>query len=323
MSLARGALVIGASGLVGRALMQGLRRTGVRCAGTYAAHAVEGWDALDITRREQVRNCLDRVRPGAVFLTAALTHLDFCQEHRSEAFRINVEGPRIVASEAASFGAKLIFYSSDYAFDGRAGPYDEEAPPAPLSVYGETKAEAEQLVLALGKEPLVLRTTVVYGWQFASKNFAMQVFDRVRAGEIMNVAGDQWGNPTLADDLADGSIDLAERGTTGIVNVVGGDLMARSEFARALVRLYGGDPGRVVPVSTESLRQAAPRPLRGGLRSQKFARITGREAISLDSALDRLRRKIGKTKDMTDRADRLAVLSDGCGSRRRKRVSSL
>lgn len=294
MTLARGALVIGASGLVGSALLRTLRRAGVSSAGTYAGHATEGLRALDITRPEQVRECLDQVCPGAVFLAAALTHVDLCEEQRSEAFKINVEGPRIVAREASRLGARLIFYSSDYVFDGVAGPYDEEAQISPLSVYGETKAQAERLVLALAEDTLILRTTVVYGWRTASKNFAMQVFQKVRAGEIMTIPGDQWSNPTLVDYLAEASLELVELGASGIVHVAGRDLMPRAEFARALVRVYGGDPERVVPVATQTLGQPARRPLRGGLCSDKYSRLTGKEAISLEAALRRLSRQRSK-----------------------------
>ena len=109
----------------------------------------------------------------------------------------------------------------------------------------------------------------------------------------MTIPMDQFGNPTLAEYLAEMSLALAQLGVRGIVNVVGKDLVARSEFARALVKLYGGSPDLVVPVPTESLKQKAPRPLRGGLRTEKLERIVDSKAMALDDALKRL----GKQRD--------------------------
>ena len=103
------------------------------------------------------------------------------------------------------------------------------------------------------------------------------------------LADDQIGNPTLAEYLAETTVSLVDRGVTGIVNVVGRDLIPRSDFARALVRLYGGDVSRVIPVSTASLKQKATRPLRGGLRTEKLEKLLGTRALSLEESLQRLR----------------------------------
>src|SRR5574342_259317 len=122
-------LVIGASGLVGGALMRALQGARIDATGTYAKSPRPGLVPLDITDPARVRECVERHRPGAVFLTAALTHVDYCEDHPDEAFAINVEGARAVAQAAAGVGAQLIFYSTEYVFDGRAGPYDEEDRP--------------------------------------------------------------------------------------------------------------------------------------------------------------------------------------------------
>lgn len=284
----RRALVLGGSGLVGAALMRQLRAAGADCLGTYIKHPAYGLRPLDITVADQVRDCMNDFRPELLFLTAALTAVDYCEDHSAEAFRVNVEGSRIVALEASKINAKLVFFSTEYVFDGQAGPYDETAMTSPLSVYGKSKLEAEKVVAALSGNALILRTTVVYGWQPDSQNFAMQIFRRFRAGEKITVPNDQIGTPTLAQYLAETSLRLADAGVCGIVNIAGKDLMARSAFAQVLVQTYGGNPGLVVPVSTETLKQRAPRPLRGGLRTEKLAKLTGCEAISIEEAMRRL-----------------------------------
>ncbi len=268
--------------------MRVLRGAQIDAVGTYAKCPRPGLEALDITNSALVRACVARHRPAAIFLTAALTHVDYCEEHGDEAFAINVEGPRAVAQAAGAAGAQLVFYSTEYVFDGKAGPYGEEDQPSPLSVYGRTKLAAERVILDTVENALILRTTVLYGWDSDSKNFAMQVYHKVRSKERMTIPMDQIGNPTLADYLAEVSLALARQAARGVVNVVGADLMARSDFALALVKLFGGSPDLIVPVSTESLRQKAPRPLRGGLKTAKLERLLGGKVMSLDAALERL-----------------------------------
>lgn len=286
-------VVVGASGLVGQELTRRLSLAKRPVVGTYFHQERENLRRLDITDGAQVQRFFTEIRPQTIFLCAALTQVDYCEEHPDEAYQQNVEGPRWVAQAAARIGAKLIFYSTEYVFDGKNGPYDEEAPTAPLSVYGKSKLDAEIAVREILPEVLILRTTVVYGWDplAKKKNFAMQVFERVQANQEMTIPFDQIGNPTLADDLAECSIDLADKQVSGIVNVVGKDCLPRTDFTRALVRSLGGDVSRVTPVTTASMRQKAARPLQGGLRTEKLAGLLGREALSLDQALERFNRQ--------------------------------
>jgi dTDP-4-dehydrorhamnose reductase len=284
-------LVIGASGLVGRCLMRILQRQPNTVVGTYASHPREDLRPLDITDPTQIRECLAEISPKTIYLAAALTHVDYCEDHPEEAATRNLNGPKEIAREAARRGAKLVFYSTEYVFDGKNGPYDEEAKTAPLSVYGRTKLAAEQAIGEICADYLIVRTTVVYGWERDSTNFAMQIYQRVKAGAEMTIPDDQIGNPTLAEYLAETTVSLVDRGVIGLVNVVGKDLIPRSDFARALVRLYGGDVRRVIPVSTASLNQKAVRPLRGGLRTEKLENLLGARVMSLEESLERLKRQ--------------------------------
>jgi len=282
-------LVIGASGLAGQSLIRALRQRSHNVVGTYASRPRDGLRLLDFTDAAQIRDCFAALQPKTIYLAGALTHVDYCEEHPEEAQRRNLDAPKRIAQEAAQLGAKLIFYSTEYVFDGKNGPYDEEAGPRPLSVYGKTKWDAEEAIRDLCADALIIRTTILYGWDCESLNFAMQIYQRVKSGAEMTIPSDQIGNPTLVDYLAEASIDLVQRNVSGVVNVVGKDLLPRSEFARALVKNFGGNPERVIPVTTASLRQKAARPLRGGLRTEKVTRLLGREPISLAESLERLR----------------------------------
>ena len=283
--------VIGSSGLVGQALMRVLEHNGHEVTGTYATEARDGLTPLDISDGAQVRDYFRRVQPQTVFLTAALTHVDYCEAHPEETFRVNVDGTKNVAGEAARYGSRLDFYSTDYIFDGKNGPYDEQAQPCPVSVYGKSKLEGERVIQEALEDYLILRTTIVYGWNRRSKNFAMQVYQNLLAGTPMQVPEDQVGNPTLVDYLAEASVRLVQQKARGVVNVVGKDLLSRAEFGKALARVFGADPKLILPVATPDLKQHAERPLRGGLKVEKLGRLLGTEAMSLEEALKRLRRQ--------------------------------
>lgn len=285
------AAVIGASGLVGQALMQVLESHQYEVAGTYGSQPLPGLTRLDLGDAGGIRDYLRQSKPQVVFLTAAMTNVDYCEDHPEETFRINTEGARRVAEEASRLGSKLVFYSTDYIFDGENGPYDEEAKASPVSVYGRSKYEAERAILESLEDHLILRTTVVYGWNRRSKNFAMQLCHKLQGGAAMQVPEDQISSPTLVDYLAEASARLVQQEVRGIVNVVGKDLLARVEFARALARLFGLDPRLIVPVPTGNLKQRAPRPLRGGLKTEKFVGLLGTEPMALEEALKRLRRQ--------------------------------
>jgi dTDP-4-dehydrorhamnose reductase len=282
------ALVIGATGQVGKELMRQLTLRGAEAAGTYRSRPSPGLSPLDITDTRAVAALVARVQPTVVFLPAALTAVDYCEMHRDEAWQINMAAPAAVAQTAAVAGAKLVFYSTEYVFDGQHGPYGEDDAIHPLGVYAESKAAGEQAVQESIADHLIIRTTVVYGWDRGSKNFAMQVWERLSAGEPMRVPADQVGNPTLVDFLVEATLALVTRDVRGLVNVVGRDRVPRTEFALRLARSFRFVERLIEPVRSSALQQLAPRPLDAGLRTEKLEQILGRPAIGLTDAIERL-----------------------------------
>ncbi len=282
------ALVIGASGLVGGALLRALAAGRHEALGTYRARPGPGLVPLDVRDASAASGLVAEVQPDVVFLTAALTAVDYCEDHEDEAQAINVDGSRMAGAAAAAAEARLVYYSTEYVFDGTAGPYGEDDPISPQGAYARSKADGEAAVRETVQDHLIVRTTVVFGWDPTSKNFAMQVYQRLSAGERMRVPYDQIGNPTLADFLAESTVALVERGVTGeTVNVVGRDRVPRTEYAVRLARRLGLDDSLIEPVATADLHQRAPRPLNAGLKTDKLAAILGRPAMSLDEEIDR------------------------------------
>lgn len=250
-------LVVGASGRVGRRLMRRLD-----AVGTYASRPFDGGVHLAIEDAAEVDAVIGRVRPDVVFQPGSWTNVDLCTERPDEALRINVDGVAHVARACRAAGAFFVSFSTDYVFDGAAGPYAVVAEPRPISHYGRTKREGE-----LAGADVVIRTASVYDWWPGDGNFMMFVHDRLRAGEPVYGYTDQFGTPSYAPDVADAAIEVARRRRTGIVHVAGPEFVSRFEFARRIAAAFGLDTGLIVASTTAERPQATPRPPRAGLLS--------------------------------------------------------
>lgn len=279
------ALIIGASGQVGGALSSLCVRRRIEVYG--AAPEGKGFLYVDLTAPDTVRAAFGKARPDLVLLTSAFTNVDGCERGPELAQKINAEGPARVAEECQKTGAKLVYFSTEYVFDGKAGPYGEDDPVNPVSVYGRTKLEGERACLAV-PGALSVRTTVVYSHDPASRNFVMQLITSRRAGARMRVPSDQYSNPTYAPELAAAVLDLAEKGASGVFNVVGPDRLSRYEFALKACAAFGFDPSFLEPKPTSELGQLAPRPLEAGLKTDKLASVLGRRLPPVERSLEKI-----------------------------------
>jgi CDP-6-deoxy-D-xylo-4-hexulose-3-dehydrase len=276
--------------LVGSAARQAFEQAGHEVIGTYLRHPDEGLRPLNLADDQAVHRLIAEARPEAVLLPAALTDVEYCESHPAEAHLANVVQVEHVLRACEQWQPLVVYYSTDYIFDGQRGPYSEESEPHPQSVYGHTKLAAERLVRSYAHH-LILRTTVVYGWRRGSKNFAMQMISKLNAGEQMRVPDDQIGNPTLAEYLGEVTVRLVQDDVSGVVNVAGRERLSRFAFAQELARTLDLDGGLLVPVSTASLHQQAPRPLEGGFVLHRLQTLLGTEPLPLSQALTRLRRQ--------------------------------
>lgn len=266
--------MVGATGQVGRHIVRTLlarRETVVRAGRRPPADVL-----LDLDRPEAVETVLAPVRADVVWLAAAYTHVDGCEVDPERSRRINCDSPVALARWAAATGARLVFFSTDYVFDGQAGPYGEDDPPRPLSAYGRHKRQAEEAVAAiLGPRALILRTAWVYSADPGGTNFFERVRAGLAAGRPLVVPEDQYGNPTYAPDLVAAALALVDRGAAGLFHVAGSAVMSRAAFAEAIRAALGGPPDLIRAVPTANLGQRAPRPLRAGLLVDKLRAAVG------------------------------------------------
>jgi dTDP-4-dehydrorhamnose reductase len=254
----RRALLTGAGGQLGLALQ---------------ARPPEGWTVvpcrtatLDVTRPEQVRAVLERERPDLVLHAAAYTAVDAAESAPAEAAAVNAAGTGTVAQAAGEVGARLIYVSTDFVFDGAIGrPYQTTDPTGPLGVYGRTKLAGEQLAQSvLGAQALVIRTAWVYGSQ--GRNFLLTMLRLMRERDEVGVVADQVGTPTWAASLAEALWAAAARPElSGVLHWTDAGVASWYDFAVAIQEesLAAGLLSRAVPIrplATDQFPTPARRP---------------------------------------------------------------
>jgi dTDP-4-dehydrorhamnose reductase len=249
---------------------------------------LKGFDytMLDITNRSDVKNLIVYFNPDVIVNTAAYTNVDGCELNRELAWRVNVEGVRNLVHSARRVDAKLIHISTDYIFDGKNGPYDENAIPNPINYYGRTKLASENEIKIGGIRFAILRTNVLYGvGRNVKSNFALWLYNKLSSGEKIKVVTDQIGNPTYVDDLAFAILKVVEFDKEGIYNVGGRDFVSRYDFALKLAEIFSFDHELIIPVKTSELNQVAPRPLKSGLITLKAEAELGLKPYGVEDGI--------------------------------------
>lgn len=241
---------------------------------------------LDITNRNDVRRIVDEFQPEVIVNTAAITNVDSCEAERETAWNVNVSGVENLAIAAKFVGAKIIHLSSDYIFDGKNGPYDEETKPNPLSYYGRTKLASENVLRTNDIPYTIVRTMVLYGVSPRVKlNFLLWLIYELERGKPVRVVDDQYGNPTLVDDLAYAILKILTFDREGIYHIAGSEWLSRYDFAVKLAKQFGLNKNLVTPVKTVVLRQPAQRPLRSGLITLKAETQLGIKMSNVEQGL--------------------------------------
>jgi dTDP-4-dehydrorhamnose reductase len=243
------AMVLGASGLLGKVLMREWMRDEV--VGLASRD-------VDIRDADKVHEVLHKARPEWIVLAAAYTNVDDCESHPELAIAVNRDGPVNVAQAAKTIGAKLLFVSSDYVFDGKkTSPYETGDPRNPQSAYGRSKAEAEVRLMEVLPECCIARTSWLFGPD--GKCFPDTILKLAASRPTLDVVDDQRGCPTYSVDLSRAIIGLCRNHARGIVHVTNAGDCSWFEFAKEIVK-GGGFATEVRPVGSKQMARPAPRP---------------------------------------------------------------
>jgi dTDP-4-dehydrorhamnose reductase len=241
---------------------------------------------MDVTEHAQVQAAVQRVAPDYVIHAAAFTDVDACEIEPQRAWDVNALGTEHVADACEEHGAKLIYISTDYVFDGEDGPYTEEDPTHPINVYGESKLAGERFTLNRS-ENAVARVCVLYGPD--KPNFVTWVIDSLRANTPINVVSDQYNTPTYVGSCARALLRMCELDLAGVYHVSGREQLDRYAFARAIADVFALNEKLINVTTTDTLRQRARRPMNSSLSVAKAERALGMRLANVREGLTLLR----------------------------------
>jgi dTDP-4-dehydrorhamnose reductase len=242
---------------------------------------------MDITNREEVLEVITSYRPDTIIHGAAMTNVDACELDPEACQRLNVDAVEYLVEAANEVDAHFVFVSTDFVFDGEDGPYDEEAEPNPVSIYGHSKLKGEQIVQSRAKSWAIARTVLVYGLvaDMSRSNIVLWAKDSLENGKKINVVDDQFRSPTLAEDLAQGCFLIEQKKASGIFNISGKDQMNIYELVQQVADHFDLSMEHVSRIDSKRLNQPAKRPPVTGFDLSKSRRVLGYEPRSFKEGI--------------------------------------
>ncbi len=242
---------------------------------------------VDITT-DKIVTYIERVDPDVVIHCAAFTNVDQCEIEREKAWDVNVLGTEKVATACQKISAKLVYVSTDFAFDGKKSMYTEKDEPNPVNWYGKTKVEGEKRVEVID-DYVIARTSVLYGWH-KNLNFVTWVIQQLKSKTPIRIVTDQYTCPTFADNLADCLLDICVHDIHGLYHVTGSERINRHDFALKIAYTFGLDTTLITPILSEELNQKAERPKDSSLSIEKVKTVVDTPLLAIDRGLKKMKR---------------------------------
>lgn len=256
--------ITGGSGLLGGNLAM-MAREKYKTYAAYHDHPIKIKNCdtfpIDIRNQHEVLRAITKIRPEVIVHTAALTNVDYCEDHHDEAWSLNVEGTRNLAKAAVSVGAKFIYISTDSIFDGKRGMYTEDDNPNPLSYYAKTKLEGEKVIGEFDLNHSILRTCI-YGWNMQEKfSLAEWVIHGLQNKKKLQMFTDVFFSPILVNNLSEAIFEIYESDLEGVLNVAGSERCSKFHFGEKIAEVFALDRSYIEPTSIEDFTNfKAPRP---------------------------------------------------------------
>ncbi len=290
-------LITGSNGLLGQNLSRlvpaGAEVMGVDLQERVAAPGVEHFRRLDLGERKAVLACVEEFAPEWILNAAAFTNVNGAESARELCWRANVTAVENLALACRKYRCRMVHLSTDYIFDGDHGPYREEDLPNPIGYYGKSKLASENVLRSSEIPYAVVRTMVLYGHARQVKpDFISWLVSTLRQGVPVRIVTDQYGNTTLAEELARGIWRIVERQAQGFYHIAGTEIIDRCSFALKAAEIFDLDAGLITPITTAELNQEAPRPMRSGLVVEKALRELELELSDAAGGLRKLKQQL-------------------------------
>lgn len=277
-------LITGSNGLLGQKIVKRCIKQGISFIATSKGpnrnpdcpedHYID----VDLTAFEAIIRLVVKENPTAIIHTAALTNVDYCELNPEECHLVNVMATKALYEAAKLIGAHFELLSTDFVFDGEKGAYSEDDAVNPLSVYAESKVEAEKLLLEDKNYDnwSITRTIIVYGTGFglSRSNMILWALEALPKGEKMKLVNDQFRAPTWADDLAYGCVEIVLRKQKGIFHLSGPMIRSVDEIVVEVGKALNIDTASIIEtISSQTLNQAAKRPPKTGFDLSKAEKM--------------------------------------------------
>ncbi len=259
---------------------------------------------LDLTSKDDVSRIFHEIKPDVVVNATALHNVDYCEDNKDVATRVNTEAVRTLYENSEKIGSRLIHISTDYVFDGeKNSPYSEHDKALPLSYYGKSKLDGEKILE--NSSHVVVRPSVVYGWtplELAGitsssgkpMNFAMWLLTKLHKNEPLKIVTDQFASATLADSLAESILKIASSHKSGLYHLSGLSCESRYSFTVKLAEKFGYDTKLISPITSSGIVQKAKRPAYSCLNCEKAKKEFGLRLLTTDEAMDIMKSQVEK-----------------------------
>ncbi len=294
-------LITGSNGLLGQKIIKRCLKHGIPFIATSKGSnrnpdcPQEYYIPLDLQQSEEVKKLVEIQKPTAIIHTAALTNVDYCETNPEECHQVNVVASQILFEAAKSIGAHFELLSTDFVFDGENGPYKEEDAVNPLSVYAQSKVDAEQILIKDEfKNWSIARTIIVYGTGFglSRSNMILWALEALPKGEVMKLVDDQFRAPTWADDLAYGCVEIVLRNQTGIFHLSGPVSRPVNKIVEEVGEALGLTNLNIETISSTTLNQAAKRPPRTGFDLSKAEKLLDYRPMDIQETIPILKKNL-------------------------------
>ena len=289
-------LVTGANGFLGYYLCRQLLDAGITVMATgkgesrlpFTNDPLFSYQSMDFTDPFQVDSVFDDFQPGFVVHAGAISRPDFCEQNQMQAYINNVEGTVTLLINAAVHQSFFLFVSTDFVFDGKAGPYAEDDATNPVNYYGRTKMEAEEAVKEYEYDWAIVRTVLVYGKPQAGRdNLLTLVQKSLLNGNAISIFDDQYRTPTYVEDLAAAIVSIIQKKATGTWHISGKEMLTPYQMAVLAAQYLGLDESLVKKIHKGDLVEAARRPPRTGFIIEKAVKHLGYQPVSFMEGLQK------------------------------------
>jgi dTDP-4-dehydrorhamnose reductase len=287
-------LITGSNGLLGQKLVSLITQTeGYELVATARGEnrlpEKKGYSykSLDITDKEAVLDIVATEKPDVIINTAAMTNVDQCETEQEACRKLNVDAVSYLVEACEQHDVFLLHLSTDFIFDGEDGPYAEDDEANPISYYGESKLDAEKLIMESTIKWAIARTVLVYGiaHDMSRSNIILWVKKSLEEGKAIQVVDDQWRTPTLAEDLAEGCFLIAKQKAEGVFNISGKDLLTPYEMAVKTAEYFSLSQASMTKTDSTKFKQTAKRPPKTGFKLDKATSVLGYNPRSFEEGI--------------------------------------